>query len=320
VRKFLQFQLTVNLVALLIVFIGAVAGFPEPLNAVQLLWVNLVMDTMGALALSTELPTPDLLERKPYKRTAGLISRPMWRNILFQTAFQLILLLILIFKGADLFDVPYGITCDRYKVGGASTLWDPATGAKNATTGYLTCQSWNTYCGGKGQECLDDEITFTDSNGMRPTTTTFDHLEGFEEECLDCARLGYVQNTLIFNAFIFCQIFNEYNARRIGSEYDIMAGIESNPIFLGVTAFSVLSQVFLVYVGGEFVKTSPLTASQFFITVALGAISLPVGLLMRCFPVEEDPDSFFHAEIISSVDQSMSKSEVEMQLIKDPYK
>jgi Ca2+-transporting ATPase len=53
IRKFLQFQLTVNLVALLLVFIGAVTGFGQPLNAVMMLWVNLIMDTMGALALGT---------------------------------------------------------------------------------------------------------------------------------------------------------------------------------------------------------------------------------------------------------------------------
>jgi P-type E1-E2 ATPase len=53
IRKFLQFQLTVNVVALSIVFIGSVAGFDPPLNAVMMLWVNLIMDTMGALALGT---------------------------------------------------------------------------------------------------------------------------------------------------------------------------------------------------------------------------------------------------------------------------
>jgi magnesium-transporting ATPase (P-type) len=75
IRKFLQFQLTVNLVALSIVFAGAVLGFEEPLTAVQLLWVNLVMDTMGALALGTEAPTPELLERKPYKRSSRYVSQ-----------------------------------------------------------------------------------------------------------------------------------------------------------------------------------------------------------------------------------------------------
>eukprot|EP01035_Chromulina_nebulosa_P017353 gene17353-22900_t len=71
IRKFLQFQLTVNVVALLLVFIGAVVGFGQPINAVQMLWVNLIMDTLGALALGTEAPTPELLNRKPYKRSSG---------------------------------------------------------------------------------------------------------------------------------------------------------------------------------------------------------------------------------------------------------
>lgn len=62
IRKFLQFQLTVNFVALVIAFIGAVAGGRIPLNVLQLLWVNLIMDTMGALALATEDPNPALLD------------------------------------------------------------------------------------------------------------------------------------------------------------------------------------------------------------------------------------------------------------------
>jgi YafQ family addiction module toxin component len=122
IRKFLQFQLTVNVVALLIVFIGAVVGFGEPLNAVQLLWVNLVMDTMGALALGTEGPTPELLQRRPYKRSSSLISRPMWRNILVQSAFQIVLLLILIFVGADMFDIPFGIACGKFDVNKLKTV------------------------------------------------------------------------------------------------------------------------------------------------------------------------------------------------------
>ena len=95
IRKFLQFQLTVNLVALSVVFISACSGEEEPLTAVQMLWVNLVMDTLGALALGTEPPVKALLERKPYKRNASLISYPMRRNIIMQSIFQLVVLLIL---------------------------------------------------------------------------------------------------------------------------------------------------------------------------------------------------------------------------------
>lgn len=63
VRKFLQFQLSVNVVAMFIVFFGSVILKSSPLNAVQMLWVNLIMDTFGALALATEPPDPQILKR-----------------------------------------------------------------------------------------------------------------------------------------------------------------------------------------------------------------------------------------------------------------
>ena len=73
IRKFLQFQLSVNIVAVLVVLISAVTQRDPPLSPVQLLWVNLIMDTMGALALGTEIPGMELLDRKPYKLTASIL-------------------------------------------------------------------------------------------------------------------------------------------------------------------------------------------------------------------------------------------------------
>merc|ERR1712048_241342 len=64
ISKFLQFQLTVNVVAVIVAFTGACVITTSPLKAVQTLWVNLVMDTFAALALATEIPTPELLTRK----------------------------------------------------------------------------------------------------------------------------------------------------------------------------------------------------------------------------------------------------------------
>ena len=77
-----------NCSALIICFIGAVVGGVEPLNVLQLLWVNLIMDTMGALALETEPPTPELLEQAPNGHDAPLISKKMWKHILVQGLFQ----------------------------------------------------------------------------------------------------------------------------------------------------------------------------------------------------------------------------------------
>ncbi|XP_030379593.1 plasma membrane calcium-transporting ATPase 2 isoform X6 [Scaptodrosophila lebanonensis] len=108
IAKFLQFQLTVNVVAVIVAFIGACAVQDSPLKAVQMLWVNLIMDTLASLALATELPTPDLLLRKPYGRTKPLISRTMMKNILGQALYQLVIIFGLLFVGDMILDIESG--------------------------------------------------------------------------------------------------------------------------------------------------------------------------------------------------------------------
>ncbi|CAI5448926.1 unnamed protein product [Caenorhabditis angaria] len=108
IAKFLQFQLTVNVVAVVVAFVGACAIQDTPLKAVQMLWVNLIMDTLASLALATEMPTEELLKRKPYGRTAPLISRTMSKNILGHAIYQLVLLFTLIFYGEVLFSIKSG--------------------------------------------------------------------------------------------------------------------------------------------------------------------------------------------------------------------
>ncbi|XP_046836558.1 plasma membrane calcium-transporting ATPase 2 isoform X4 [Vespa crabro] len=108
IAKFLQFQLTVNVVAVIVAFIGACAVQDSPLKAVQMLWVNLIMDTLASLALATELPTSDLLLRKPYGRTKPLISRTMMKNILGQAVYQLTVIFMLLFVGDKMLDIDTG--------------------------------------------------------------------------------------------------------------------------------------------------------------------------------------------------------------------
>ncbi|XP_032686980.1 plasma membrane calcium-transporting ATPase 2 isoform X3 [Odontomachus brunneus] len=108
IAKFLQFQLTVNVVAVIVAFIGACAVQDSPLKAVQMLWVNLIMDTLASLALATEMPTPDLLLRRPYGRTKPLISRTMMKNILGQAVYQLTVIFMLLFVGDKMLDIETG--------------------------------------------------------------------------------------------------------------------------------------------------------------------------------------------------------------------
>ena len=127
ISKFLQFQLTVNVVAVTLAFGGSlfasvfvykytclficflVMSAPlkifryrlqdSPLKAIQMLWVNLIMDTMASLALATELPTEHLLKRKPYGRTKPLLSRRMVKHIALHSIFQLIIVFGLLLYG-----------------------------------------------------------------------------------------------------------------------------------------------------------------------------------------------------------------------------
>lgn len=64
-----------------------------------MLWVNLIMDTLASLALATEMPTPDLLLRKPYGRTKPLISKTMMKNIIGQAFYQITVIFALLFIG-----------------------------------------------------------------------------------------------------------------------------------------------------------------------------------------------------------------------------
>mmetsp|Transcript_18408 Transcript_18408/g.28718 ORF Transcript_18408/g.28718 Transcript_18408/m.28718 type:complete len:1097 (+) Transcript_18408:145-3435(+) len=289
IRKFLQFQLTVNTVALTLTLIGAVAGFNEPpLNAVMMLWVNLIMDSMGALALGTETPTPAMLDRKPYKREAALVSRPMWRNILCQSAFQLALLFGLLYGGKSMFGLEHeGNYCTVWKLQDSSAAWDSATGDR-ADGGDFTCADIETSyssCIRRGggyanTDCLDEAGLLS--------------YEDFEDKCFKtCFDYDYTHFTLIFTTFVFCQVFNEFNARSIKDDWNVFKGLATNRMFMGIIIFTILVQVALVEGAGFLLETSHLTAAQWFSCLGLGAIALPVGLLMRFIPMQEDEGTFF---------------------------
>ncbi|KAJ1429225.1 P-type ATPase [Sesbania bispinosa] len=165
IQKFIQFQLTVNVAALVINVVAAISSGDVPLNAVQLLWVNLIMDTLGALALATEPPTDHLMHRSPVGRREPLITNIMWRNLFIQAVYQIIVLLVLNF-------------CDE---------------------------------------------------SLLPKQDTRAH--AFQ-----------VKNTLIFNAFVMCQIFNEFNARK-PDEMNVFRGVTKNRLFMGIIGITFILQV-----------------------------------------------------------------------------
>jgi Ca2+-transporting ATPase len=210
IQKFIQFQLTVNVAALTINFIAAMSEGDVPLTAVQLLWVNLIMDTLGALALATERPTDSLLDRPPISVRDPLISNVMWRNILSQAGYQITVLLILQFRGEQLL------------------------GLENRK---------------------DAEI---------------------------------VNKTIIFNAFVFCQIFNEVNARKL-EERNVFKGIFTSWLFVGIVGASIVFQVIIVQFLNKFATTVKLEWKYWVISVLIGSVSWPLAFLTKFVPVPKKP-------------------------------
>ena len=213
VKKFLQFQLTVNCVAMFMVFLGGVVLRESPFTPIQMLWVNLIMDTFASLALATEPPSLELLNRKPHSKTESLVTPVMWRNILGQAIYQIIWLLVLLFAGEKIFDIP--------------------SGRQNPQWTY--------------------------ENG--------------------------VHYTIVFNAFVFMQIVNFINARKLKpTEYNVFVGFFNNPMFLFIEILTFVIQIIFVEVGGEAIKTSPLTSGQYFACFLIGAGGLIVGILIKSIP------------------------------------
>jgi magnesium-transporting ATPase (P-type) len=228
IRRFLQFQMTVNVCALILSMAGAITGFGTPLKPIQLLWVNLIMDTLAALALATELPTQDMLLRKPYGRNDHLINGYMWRNLLVQAFYQVTFLLVLLYA------VPSGIM-----------LYD----------------------------CIPEGQFFQTSDciPLQPDGTGHIPSENY-------------RNTVIYNAFVWAQLFNQINARKIYNELNPFEGILSNPMFISV----VLSSAVLQFISVQFIpvgfRTVPLDGDEWALCLILGAISIPIGVLARFLP------------------------------------
>ncbi|KAI9251226.1 PMCA-type calcium-translocating P-type ATPase [Sporodiniella umbellata] len=205
VKKFLEFQLTVNITAVALTFISAVASTSQKsvLTAVQLLWVNLIMDTFAALALATDPPTPELLDRNPEPRSAPLITFRMWKVIIGQAIFQITVTLVLLY-----------------------------------------------------------------SNILHYPTESV------------------VLQTIVFNTFVFCQIFNEINCRRIDNKLNVFKNIFANKFFIGIFFICVIGQCIIVQFGGTAFQVVGLDSVHWCISIIIGFMSLPIGAAIRMIPDE----------------------------------
>ena len=111
VRKFVTFQMTVNLTCLLFVITTTLISTHSPFTVVQLLWINLIMDVLAAIAFATENPHPTEIRKERIRENQKIFTKLMVRNILFMTLYQLIVMIVLMYAGPAMFHIKY----DMYK-------------------------------------------------------------------------------------------------------------------------------------------------------------------------------------------------------------
>lgn len=115
-RKFIQFQLTVNISCIWIVLLGGISLGQAPFSILQLLWINLIMDILAAIALSSEAPLPGKLrkERVNLKKDA-LVTAIMWRQIYSQVLYQIIVMTTFLYAAPSMFNIKYNlVTSELY--------------------------------------------------------------------------------------------------------------------------------------------------------------------------------------------------------------
>ncbi|KAL4909591.1 hypothetical protein BDW74DRAFT_146831 [Aspergillus multicolor] len=209
VAKFLQFQITVNITAVVLTVVTAISNSRNEsvFRAVQLLWLNLIMDTFAALALATDPPTPEILTRPPTPRHAPLFTSTMWKMILGQSIYKLALCFALYYAGHSMLN-------------------------------------------------------------LSPDS---------EHETLQL-------HTIIFNTFVWMQIFNELNCRRLDNKFNIFEGILKNPWFFVINVLMVGGQILIIFVGGQAFGVTRLNAGQWGVCLGFAVVCVPWAAVLKFVP------------------------------------
>lgn len=200
IRMFIMFQLTINVSAVLISFLAPLLNITTPLTIIQILFVNLIMDTLAALAFGGIAPLKEYMKEKPKSRTESIVSLYMMTNICLNA---LIITMI--------------------------------------------------------------SILFLKTNSFRPV---------FRESNGDIVFMtGY------FTSYIFMILINAFNIRT--KHINIFNGLFKDKSFLGIIGAIFLVQIIFVFIGGNIMRTTPLTLVEWSVPVVLGLIVLICGMIFK---------------------------------------
>ena len=280
IRKFLQFQLSVNFCACILVFVCACIGNETPLTPIQMLWVNLIMDSLGSLALATEPPYEELLNRAPTRRNESMINGKMWKHIVMQSLIQIILLIIFYLIAPEFIKEDNLVRSAENKI--IQFCYTKYPGKDTDHIIYGTEIKW--VVGGK----LKNQYKhYCGSYSNRPTLAE--------------AYLEYVKSNsatthmcLIFNIFVFYTLFNQFNCRVIDDSLNIFIRINRSLLFPLICLLEMALQVIIIFVGNSpfHIVSSGLTGKQWGICIGFSAITFVVSIITKFIPVDRLIDNY----------------------------
>ncbi|CAD8172417.1 unnamed protein product [Paramecium octaurelia] len=267
IRKFLQFQLTVNVVAVGLTLIVSAVLKQEVLKPIQMLWVNLIMDSFASLALATEPPSPVLLDDRPYSRAQSIITRKMLKHIIGQAAFQIAIMLIAVFLAPQF--IP------EYKDGFDDRLDD-----------WLVDNNYNEFPSNLDHPKYNldyyPEQLMVRSGRMLTVDGKEDYEPVYREFMVPSRHF-----TFIFNMFVMMQLFNFLNSRKLNDEFNIFQNIGNNSLFIIIVFFIFALQIILITFAGIAFSCYTyygLTIQQWLISILIGSIGWVVSALLKLIP------------------------------------
>ena len=198
IRKFIIFQLSVNICAVMVSLVGPFIGIDQPVTVIQMLWINMVMDTLAGVAFAYEPPLIEYMNEKPKKKGEHIVNKYMFNQIIVMGLYTSLLCLLFL------------------KLPSISNLFE--------------------------------------QNG------------------------GHLM-TAFFGLFIFCSIFNSFNART--HRINIFSNIFKNKAFLIVILFIVIIQIYLIYYGGEVFRTVGLSLYEFNMMILISMTVIPVDFFRK---------------------------------------
>ena len=265
-----------------------------------MLWVNLIMDSLGSLALATEPPYEELLQREPTKRNESIINGRMWKHIIIQSLCQIILLIILYLYAPEFIKEQNLTRLAENRI--IKYCFSEYPGKDIDHIIYGTEIKWTT----------TGKILHTNKENCGKYEDKKTLNEAFTE--YNSANFATTHMCIIFNIFVFYTLFNQLNCRVIDDSFNIFVRISKSILFPLICLFEMALQVIIIYVGKSafHIVDKGLTGEQWGICLGFSAITFVVSFIIKLIPIHNFIDRLIKPKEEENNDlEEMNKEEEE---------